>query len=130
MKLCILDHTNSMALDSSFWGKSIAINLHGCEHDRLTDPDLLKQFVAEVIAAIKMEAHGPCYVDRFGEGDIEGYSAMQFIKTSSIAVHLDEVGNRAFIDIFSCKDFDAETAANFTQEFFKATSLTFTVLER
>lgn len=76
------------------WGKSIAIDLYDCPHERLIDPALLKQFIAEVINVVNMEAHGPCYVDRFGEGDILGYSAMQFIKTSSITVHLDEVGNR------------------------------------
>ena len=112
------------------WGKSAAIDLTGCEHGRLTDPEVLKQFIAEVIPLIGMKAHGPCHVDRFGEGEIEGLSAMQFIKTSSIAVHLDEVGNRAFIDIFSCRDFDADAAAAFAKEFFGAGSVNVVVLER
>ena len=116
--------------DQTPWGKSVAIDLHECEHDRLTSPELLKEFVQNVIPLIGMEAHGPCYVDRFGEGDIEGLSAMQFIKTSSIAVHLDEVGNRAFIDIFSCKDFDAAKAAAYSKEFFSARRVKPTVLER
>lgn len=104
--------------------------MHGCAHERLVDPELLKQFVTDVIPLIDMEAHGACYVDRFGEGDIEGLSAMQFIKTSSISVHLDEVGNRAFIDIFSCKDFDAASAEKFSKEFFRAKEVKSTVLER
>lgn len=112
------------------WGKSIAIDLTDCEHSRLIDPELLKQFIGEIIPLIGMKAHGPCYVDRFGEGDIEGISAMQFIKTSSITVHLDEVGNRAFIDIFSCKDFDAEKAVKVAQEFFQAKQSKPTVLLR
>lgn len=107
-----------------------AIDLHGCAHERLVDPELLKQFVANVIPLIDMEAHGPCYIDRFGEGDIEGLSAMQFIKTSSITVHLDEVGNRAFIDIFSCKDFDAAAAEKFSKEFFQVKEIKLTVSER
>lgn len=112
------------------WGKSVAIDLHGCAHERLIDPQLLKQFVADIIPLIDMEAHGPCYVDRFGEGDIEGLSGMQFIKTSTITVHLDEVGNRAFIDIFSCKDFDADKAETFAKEFFQAKMVKSTVLDR
>lgn len=119
-----------MEKTTTAWGKSIAIDLHQCEHERLTDPSLLKQFVAEVIKVVDMEAHGPCYVDRFGGGDIEGLSAMQFIKTSSISVHLDEVGNRAFIDIFSCKDFDADKAAEFTKNFFRAGHIKVTTLVR
>lgn len=112
------------------WGKSVAIDLQGCTHERLVSPDLLKHFIAEVIELIGMEAHGPCYVDRFGDGDIEGISAMQFIKTSSITIHCDEVGNRAFVDIFSCKDFDAEKATTFATEFFGAARVKTTVLER
>jgi len=119
-----------MALSKQFWGKSAAISLGGCDHARLTDAELLKKFVAEVIAVVDMEAHGPCYVDRFGEGDIEGFSAMQFIKTSSITVHLDEVGNRAFIDIFSCKDFDEAAAEHFSKEFFRAQESSTVVIER
>ncbi len=102
------------------WGKSIAINLHECVHERLIDATLLKQFVAEVIKVVDMEAHGPCYIERFGDGELEGYSAMQFIQTSCITVHLDEVGNRAFIDIFSCKDFDGRKAESFAKAFFQA----------
>ncbi len=104
------------------WGKSVAIDLSECAHDRLISGELLKEFIAEVIKIVGMEAHGPCYVDRFGEGEIEGYSAMQFIKTSSIAVHLDEVGNRAFIDIFSCKHFESAPAEKYAKDFFKAQS--------
>jgi S-adenosylmethionine/arginine decarboxylase-like enzyme len=112
------------------WGKSASIDLFDCEHDRLTSPDLLREFVAEVIKIIDMEAHGPCYVDRFAEGALEGYSAMQFIKTSSITVHLDEYDNRAFIDIFSCKDFDPKPAEEYAKEFFKAKSVRVTTLIR
>lgn len=102
------------------WGKSVAIDLYDCAHDRLTSGELLKEFIAEVIKIVGMEAHGPCYVDRFGEGEIEGYSGMQFIKTSSITVHLDEVGHRAFIDIFSCKHFEAAPAETYAKDFFGA----------
>ncbi len=112
------------------WGISLAINLSGCDHDRLIDAKLLEQFVAELIRVIEMEAHGPCHIDRFGEGSLTGYSAIQFIKTSSISVHLDEVDNRAFIDIFSCKVFDSDKASQFSQDFFKAEQIKAVVLDR
>jgi hypothetical protein len=35
---------------------------------------------------------------------------MQFIETSSVTVHADEVSGRCFIDVFSCKPFAAEHA--------------------
>ena len=36
---------------------------------------------------------------------------MQFIETSSITVHADEVFGRCFVDVFSCRRFDPERAA-------------------
>jgi hypothetical protein len=60
-------------------------------------------------------------VDRFGTGALEGWSGIQAIETSSIAVHLDEVGRRAFIDVFSCKAFDADVADRIARSYFGGT---------
>lgn len=119
-----------MALTRETWGTSAAIDLHGCAHDRLTDIALLRLFVEQLVQMLKMQPHGPCCVDRFGEGDLEGLSAMQFIKTSTITVHLDEVGNRAFIDIFSCGTFDPSVAEDFSRDFFHAQKSNVTVIAR
>ena len=55
-----------------------------------------------------MRAHGPLLIERFGVGALEGWSALQFIETSSITVHADEVCGRCFVDVFSCRAFDGE----------------------
>ena len=93
------------------WGMLAAIDLHGCERSRLEDPETLRRFVPSLIDAIGMRAHGPLALDRFGAGELEGWSAMQAIETSSITVHADEVSGRCFVDIFSCRPFDADAAA-------------------
>ena len=93
------------------WGLLAAIDLHGCERDRLKDPDTIRRFVPMVIEAIGMRAHGGLALDRFGAGELEGWSAMQFIETSSITLHADEVDGRCFVDIFSCRPFDPTVAA-------------------
>lgn len=114
------------------WGKSAHIDLTGCEHDRLTSAPILEVFVQDLVARIGMVAHGPCYIDRFGslQDNLEGYSAMQFIETSAITVHLDEVDNRAYIDVFSCKNFAEQEAFDFSKEYFKAEQGKLTVLDR
>lgn len=106
------------------WGKSAHINLSGCNHEKLTSREILEQFVKGLVDDVGMVAHGPCYIDRFGipEENLEGYSAMQFIETSSITVHLDEVNDRAYIDVFSCKDFDDKKAFEFCKTYFEAQS--------
>jgi len=68
------------------WGMLAAIDLRGCERSRLEDPGTLRRFVPSLINAIGMRAHGPLRLNRFGDGDLEGWSAMQFIETSSVRV--------------------------------------------
>lgn len=111
------------------WGMLAAIDLHGCELRRLADPERIRAFVPAVIDAIGMRAHGPLALERFGDGDLEGWSAMQFIETSSITIHADEVSGRCFIDVFSCLPFDPEIAAAVALEHFGGTP-TLRVLQR
>jgi S-adenosylmethionine/arginine decarboxylase-like enzyme len=100
------------------WGMLAAIDLYECDRDALADPDSIRRFVPTVIDAIGMRAHGPLAIDRFGDDDLEGWSALQFIETSSITVHADEVYGRCFVDIFSCKPFEPDAAAAIAVEHF------------
>ena len=111
------------------WGVLAAIDVHGCEQARLADPETIRRFVPAVIAAIGMRAHGPLALDRFGDGELEGWSAMQFIETSSITVHADEVSARCFVDVFSCRPFDPDVAAAIAVAHFGG-AVTLTVLRR
>jgi S-adenosylmethionine/arginine decarboxylase-like enzyme len=106
-----------------------AIDLHGCQRRRLQDPDSIRVFVPNVIEAIGMRAHGPLRLERFGDGELEGWSAMQFIETSSITIHADEFSGRCFIDVFSCRTFDPEIAAAIAIAHFGGRR-TLTVLQR
>ncbi len=114
------------------WGKSAHVDLHDCDHERLISAQVLEDFVKQLIDRIGMVANGPCYIVRDGDPkeNLEGYSAIQFIKTSSISVHLDEVGNRAYIDIFSCKNFEEQGAFDFSKRYFNAKEGKLTVLDR
>jgi S-adenosylmethionine/arginine decarboxylase-like enzyme len=105
------------------------IDLHDCDRERLADPDTIRAFVPEVIAAIGMVAHGPTLLERFGDGELEGWSAMQFIETSSLTIHADEFAGRCYVDVFSCKAFDPELAAGIAVRYFGGRSK-LTVLHR
>lgn len=117
-------------MDNSRWGKSVAINISGCQHSSLVSVASIQTYIRKVIELISMKAHGECIIERFGEGSLEGISAMQFIETSSITVHCDEVGDRVFIDIFSCKDFDSALAVRFSKKYFGGTKVTSRTLLR
>jgi S-adenosylmethionine/arginine decarboxylase-like enzyme len=111
------------------WGMLAAIDLRDCDQDRLSDSDTIRRFVPALIAAIGMRAHGGLMLDRFGDGELEGWSALQFIETSSITLHADEVFGRCFVDVFSSRAFDPELAAEIAVEHFGGTP-TVTVLRR
>lgn len=112
------------------WGKSISLDLYGCNLEKISNPATIKEYILAVIKEINMVAHGECHVERFGSGSLEGYSAMQFIETSSITIHCDEPEKRAFIDIFSCKDFDVDHAAEFSKKYFEASDSRLVMLVR
>jgi S-adenosylmethionine/arginine decarboxylase-like enzyme len=102
------------------FGKIALINLYNCNSILIKKKGYIKQFIKEVCKVINMKPYGKSRVKRFGKGKLKGTSALQFIETSSITIHFDEIKNRAFIDIFSCKNFDAKKAEIFSRKYFKA----------
>ena len=108
--------------DEAHWGLSTMLTIHGCNHDNITDPEFIRDFVLDLVEYIDMEPYGETIIERFGEGHLEGYSAMQLIKTSSITMHFSETDDRTFIDIFSCKGYEPVEAAQFCEDYLDATS--------
>jgi len=102
------------------WGQTTLIDLYDCEKDVLTSEEKLREFCYGLCERIGMKPFKEPIIDRFGEGDLEGYTAIQRIETSNISVHLDEVGLRAFVDIFSCRKFDWRAAEEFCKEYWMA----------
>lgn len=101
------------------WGYTLTLDLYEVDHKQVVEKDLVESFVSGIIQEVQMKAFGPLHCERFGDGHLNGISAMQFIETSSITVHTDEVTNRVFIDIFSCKKFNSTKAINYSLKHFK-----------
>ena len=112
-------------MNKKIWGQLLSIDPHECDHKTLTTKSKLAEFCTTLCKEIKMQPYGRPIVKRFGDGDLEGNTAVQLIQTSNITVHCDEIYDRTFIDIFSCKTFNAEKAKKYCQTFFKAKKLKF-----
>ena len=115
---------------SECWGQLTHIDLFDCDRELLLSEAKLTEFSLALCEKIKMKPHGKPIVDRFGEGDLFGLSAVQFIETSTITTHLDDQGGRAFIDVFSCKKFDENIAVNFCKNFYRAREVKFNTVMR
>jgi S-adenosylmethionine/arginine decarboxylase-like enzyme len=119
-------------MEQETWGEELRIDLFDCKREKVTQKEYLKEYIKKVVELIDMKPYGECLVERFGEGDINGVSAFSFLMTSSIVVHCREDNGHSdcYINIFSCKDFDPQSAIIFSQGFFEAKKLDFDFKKR
>lgn len=114
----------------NYWGLECLVNLSGCSIKQISNKNVLKLFVKELCEHIEMKRVGNIHIKRFGSGNLYGYSIAQFIETSSIVAHFSESNGDAYIDIFSCKNFNPYSASYFCKNFFNAKDVQFKVVIR
>lgn len=121
-----------MTEDRSGFGMELVLDLYGCDPEPLRTSTELTRYVLELCHLIDMKPYGEPFLARFGLNapKAAGYSVVQLIETSSITGHFSELWNAAYINIFSCKDFDAAAATEFTRQFFRAGSVNQRILVR
>jgi len=104
------------------YGAELILDLYGCDGKTIRSPKKLSDFADNLCKLIKMKKYGKPSIHHFGLNNphTAGYSLIQFIETSSVTAHFSELWNSAYINIFSCKQFDTEQAASFAKKFFSA----------
>jgi S-adenosylmethionine/arginine decarboxylase-like enzyme len=119
------------------YGKELILDVHGADPVTFTRPKLTL-YMKELCELIDMEREDLHFWDyedypdlKAGEPlHLQGTSAVQFIRTSNITIHTLDQLRKVFVNIFSCKDFEAQAAAVFTANYFKGTIAKSTVTER
>lgn len=101
-------------------GQLSIIDLSLCDKELLNSRACIQKFLFELCGVIYMRPYGAPVIKKFGKNELYGYSVVQLIETSSITIHLDDKERNAFIDIFSCKTFNAKKAMDFSAKFFKS----------
>ena len=107
------------------YGKEVILDLHECD-PKLFNRTIIGAFFDELCKRIDME---PCLrtwwddletpeEEKVTEPHLVGTSGVQFILTSNITIHTLTVLRRVYLNVFSCKDFDAKVVADFTREWF------------
>ena len=108
------------------YGKELVLDLHNCNIAKFGKKNIQEYFNI-LCDKIKMEQESVHFWEYPGGEEkpdaplahLKGISALQFIKTSSIVVHTIDDLKRVYINLFSCKDFDEDIAADFTQKYFE-----------
>ena len=124
-------------LDENDYGMELVLDLHDCDADTFTR-EAIELYFSDLCKLIDME---PCALHFWDDRDVpeaerqtnpktKGTSAVQFILTSSIVIHTLDLLREVYLNIFSCKRFDSEAAANFSAEAFGSKDWSARVLRR
>lgn len=116
--------------ENSSWGLHLVVDAHSCKEEIVKDKEKIKEFIVKLCDVIGMKRFGDVIVERFGKDELEGYTAVQLIETSSITAHFEETKNNAYIDIFSCSFFDVKKALNYIEKELSPSSMDWKVLLR
>jgi len=122
---------------SSAYGFELLMDLHDCD-TALFNRVHIDNFFSELCELIDMTKCEVYFWDDLGVPKNEqqtlphtkGTSAVCFILTSTIVVHTLDLLGVVYVNIFSCKQFDAGVAASFTANWFRAESHRKTLVER
>jgi S-adenosylmethionine/arginine decarboxylase-like enzyme len=103
------------------WGYHLILDVSGCDKSKITDPIFLTQWVKGLVKEIDMIAYGEPQVVHFGEEEerLTGWTVIQLITTSNISCHFNDNDGSAYIDVFSCKPYDASIVLNNIYDNFK-----------
>jgi S-adenosylmethionine/arginine decarboxylase-like enzyme len=110
------------------WGLLTSIDLQDCDPKKIGSGEYITQFAIDLCEHIHMKRFGNPIVVRFGaDPRVQGYSLAQLIETSLISGHFAEDTNRAFLDVFSCKEYPPKKVADYCKKYFGAKSAEFSV---
>jgi S-adenosylmethionine/arginine decarboxylase-like enzyme len=105
-------------LTTKNWGYHYRFNGIG-NIDLVKSKENIENFARELVKEIKMIPYGEPWVVHFGDTEeVAGHTLTQLIMTSNISGHFVDKTGEIFIDVFSCKDFDAGFALMCIKKFF------------
>ena len=115
---------------TDYWGYHLILDASGCDHDAIATREVVYDFTKELVTAIDMVAYGEPQIVHFGSGNKEGFTLVQLIETSNICAHFVNQDGHMYLDVFSCKPFDAQTAIDVAKKHFKFGKYNTAFLER
>ena len=111
----------------------LLVDFYSARTDLMLEPDKLKQWILEAIDSCDMHPHGEPMTDGFpwpGSVDHEALSGFCFLEESSIDIHTWPGEQFAFLNIFSCKEFDIRRVLYFLRQTFHFWNAKVVVLNR
>jgi S-adenosylmethionine/arginine decarboxylase-like enzyme len=105
----------------TYWGLEVQLDLYYCNPDTIRSKVQIENWTRELVQLIDMKAYGEPLIVHFGDSPkVCGYSLVQLIETSCITGHFAESTNNAYLNVFSCKEYDPEVVKVFSVDFYEA----------
>lgn len=103
-----------------YWGYHIMYDCSKCNKKNIKSEINIRNFLDEILQVTKMKKLGePKFENlQIGDKNLYGFSCVQLIHTSSITAHFIDLSGNAYIDIFSCKEFDPEVVTKCIYKYF------------
>lgn len=121
------------------YGPQLILDLHGCDtktFNRKSLRSFCRGLCKEILMtpqkfrSIPWDDDGVPIQDCQVSPVTKGWTVVQFLMESSILIHTLELTESAYVDIFSCKEFEPDVAAEFTKKWFGAKKITARIFER
>lgn len=118
------------------YGKELILDLHECDVDQFTKEniDIFFHGLASVTGMELCKRYwwtmDDCPPEWKNIPHLNGISAVQFISTSNFTIHTLTDLKAVYLNIFTCKDFNADAAELFTKTYFRGKVVTALVVTR
>lgn len=112
------------------WGIHSIFNVYRCCPTSIRSKGVIAAFTRDLVQRIDMVPFGSPQIIHFGTGGKAGYTLVQLIETSNIMAHFVEETNDAYIDVFSCKDYNTNEVVKCINDYFRPISVQMMRVER
>ena len=94
------------------WGRHLIMDCSACDREAVRSAEVIRAFCEDLVESIGMVAYGEPVIEHFATHlpEAAGYSLVQLIETSAVTGHFCDLSGDAYVDVFSCKDFDPAVA--------------------
>ena len=119
------------------YGTEVILDIQDCNPEKFTRKSI-KKYCKKLCKLIDMKREDLHFWDYKGNmkeyllapDHLKGTSAVQFLRTSNITIHTLDVLKSAYINVFSCKDFDKDIVIKFSEEWFEGKTMEVNTLTR
>ena len=114
------------------WGPHLMLDCFGCPAEKLESLEYIYDLLDSFPEQIKMTKVMPPYVFKY-QGKIEGHggiSGVVLLAESHISIHTFPENNHVFIDIFTGKEFNTDSASEHLVNYFGAHNHEMVLLNR